>query len=148
MQKNVMSFRADYQTSLRIAELMALEQKRCETLGLPPVSRSDLINKSIESYYFTKKRDKDLDPISERVYEAVEKIVRQNIQTLVNAINVSHLDILINQEYSRLLCKALNFDEAKDGLDKLLNAEMPWDIAIPERVHRKYASMEDDDGKR
>ena len=127
MQKNVMSFRADYQTSLRIAELMALEQKRCETLGLPPVSRSDLINKSIESYYFTKKRDKDLDPISELVYESVEKIVRQ--------------------EYSRLLCKALNFDEAKDGLDKLLNAEMPWDTAIPEKVHRKYALKEDDDGK-
>ena len=124
MQKNVMSFRADYQTSLRIAELMALEQKRCESLGLPPVSRSDLINKSIESYYFTKKRDKDLDPISERVYESVEKIVRQNIQTLVNAINVSHLDILINQEYSRLESAAR---QAGLGLWNDDHAIAPWE---------------------
>ena len=125
MQKNVISFRADYQTDIKIAELLALEQKRTENLGLPPISRSELINQSIENYYFTKMQNKNLDPISNYVFEAVEQIVRQNIQILVNAINVSHLDILINQEYVRLLCKALNFDDTKDSLDRLLNTEMP-----------------------
>jgi len=63
--------------------------------------------------------------------------MQQNNAVLVNAINSTHYDILIVVEYVRLLCKALNFDEAKDGLDKLLNMEMPWDIAIPEKVDRK-----------
>lgn len=137
MRKKVISFRADYETNIKLLELMALEMQRAENLGIPPLSKSDLINQSIDSFYFTKMKNQDLNPISEYMLEAVRQVTRQQNTVLVNAINSTHYDILIVVEYVRLLCKALNFDEAKDGLDKLLNMEMPWDIAIPEKVDRK-----------
>ena len=36
-----------------------------------------------------------------------------------------------------LLCKGLNTDRAKDGLERLLYMTLPWDILIPEKIARE-----------
>ena len=37
----------------------------------------------------------------------------------------------------RLLCKGLNIDRARDGVENLIYMTMPWDILIPEKVARE-----------
>ena len=137
MRKESVTFRVDVETKSYLLQLMTLEIERALKFGLSPVSRSALLNEAVKNYYFYRMNARDSDPVTENVMKAVNQTMQQNNAVLVNAINSTHYDILIVVEYVRLLCKALNFDEAKDGLDKLLNMEMPWDIAIPEKVDRK-----------
>ncbi len=48
-----------------------------------------------------------------------------------------------------LLCKGLNIDRVKDGVERLLYMTLPWDILIPEKVARemrvKNPEMEDEE---
>ena len=141
MRKESVTFRIDEETKTYLIQLMTLEVERATKFGLTPVSRSELLNEAIRNYYFYRMNARDSDPVTENVLKAVEQAIQKNNAVLVNAINSSHYDIRIIEEYARLLCKALNFDEAKDGLEKLLTTEMPWDIAIPEKVDREI-SME------
>ena len=137
MKKESVTFRMDAETKSYLVQLQALDMERATELGMEPVSRSKLLNDAVKNYYFYRMNARDSDPVTENDMKAVNQSIQQNNAVLVNAMNSSHFDILIVVEYVRLLCKALNFDEAKDGLDKLLNMEMPWDIAIPEKVYRK-----------
>ncbi len=137
MRKESITFRVDAETKTYLIQLLALEMERAEKFGLTPVSRSELLNEAVKNYYFYRMNARDSDPVTENIMKEVDQMIRQNNAVLVNAINSSHYDIRIIHEYVRLLCKALNFDEAKDGLEKLLNTEMPWDIAIPEKVDRE-----------
>ena len=137
MKKEVMAFRAGEETRTYLRQLITLEQERAEKFGITPLDRSAMINEAVKNYYFLRMDARDNEPVTENAMKTVEQVFRQNIPILVNAINSTHYDIKIVVEYVRLLCKALNFDNTKDGLDVLLNAEMPWDVAIPEKVDRE-----------
>ena len=137
MRKESITFRVDAETKSYLIQLQALDLDRAEKFGLTPVSRSKLLNEAVKNYFFYRMNAQGSDPVTEHVMKAVNQSIQQNNAVLVSELNSIHYDLLIVIEYVRLLCKALNFDGAMDGLDKLLNTEMPWDIAIPEKVDKE-----------
>lgn len=69
------------------------------------------------------------------------------MSVFVDSLNATRFDEKQILEYQRLLCKAMNFDNTKDGLEILLYMTMPWDIAVPEKVRRELNMKESPDEK-
>ena len=147
MRRKSITFRAEGDTDSNLIQLLSLEQERADKLGHPTVCRSDILNAAVRYYYFYRMNLQDEDPVTENVMKAMERVARKNNQVMVNSMNAMHYEVLVAVEYLRLLCKALNFDNTKDGLDVLLNTEMPWDIAIPEKVNMELSMKEEKDGQ-
>ena len=134
-EKRSCTFRITHETDTCLQQLMAIEEERTKQYGLSPVTRSKLINEAIKNYYSFRLNEHVRDPVTEIAIKAMDRVTKENNQILLNSINAVNYNTLVAVEYLRLLCKALNFDNTKDELDVLLNVEMPWDTAIPEKVN-------------
>ena len=66
-----------------------------------------------------------------------ERVFRKYMSGFIRSLNATNILAREAKEYMRLLCKGLNIDRVKDGVERLLYMTLPWDILIPEKVARE-----------
>ena len=77
---------------------------------------------------------------------AFERVFRKYMSVLIRSNNMINMLSRESREYMRLLCKGLNIDRARDGVENLLYMTMPWDLLIPEKVARDMKVIRAEDG--
>ena len=73
----------------------------------------------------------------QRLEIVFERVFRKYLSGFIRSLNTTNILARESKEYMRLLCKGLNIDRAKDGVERLLYMTLPWDILIPEKVARE-----------
>lgn len=77
------------------------------------------------------------DPYIQRLEIVFERVFRKYMSGFIRSLNTTNILAREAKEYMRLLCKGLNIDRAKDGVERLLYMTLPWDILIPEKIARE-----------
>lgn len=146
METDIKTFRIRQDVSEKLNALMQMEKDQSARLNVKSRTRSEIINDAIESYYLAKTVDQNSD-LFIKIQIAIADVFRRYMSVFVDSLNATRFDEKQILEYQRLLCKAMNFDNTKDGLEILLYMTMPWDIAVPEKVRRELNMKESPDEK-
>ena len=114
-----------------------------------PKDRSEIINDAVVTYWMAMQADEYNDPYMQRLEIVFERVFRKYMSGFIRSLNATNILAREAKEYMRLLCKGLNIDRAKDGVERLLYMTLPWDILIPEKVARemrvKNPELEDEE---
>ena len=149
MTKEVMTFRVSDEIQSKLTHLMQMDQEAAAKQNRKPKGRSEIITDAIESYYLSVLADNFNDPYMQRLEIVFERVFRKYMSGFIGSLNATNILAREAKEYMRLLCKGLNIDRAKDGVERLLYMTLPWDILIPEKVARemrvKNPEMEDEE---
>lgn len=120
-----------------LKHLQEMDTEKAEKMNRKAKGRSEIINEAIESYYLAMLADQWSDPYMQRLEKVIEHVFRKYMSALIRSNNTINMLSRESREYMRLLCKGLNIDRARDGVENLLYMTMPWDLLIPEKVARE-----------
>ena len=137
MEKQRITFRITDDAEKKLTKLLEMDTELAVLQNRSPHDRTRIINEAIVSYYLIKSSDQYTDPYIARMEIAFERIFRKYMTALVRSNNTINRLSRESKEYMRLLCKGLNIDRARDGVENLIYMTMPWDILIPEKVARE-----------
>lgn len=146
MEKQRITFRITDDAEKKLTQLLEMDTKLATVQNRDPHNRTRIINEVIVSCYMTKSADQYTDPYIARMEIAFERIFRKYMTALVHSNNTINRLSRESKEYMLLLCKGLNIDRARDGVENLIYMTMPWDIRIPEKVARDLNVKEPAEG--
>ena len=145
MPREKISFRLSEEAAGKLDQLMHMEKDAADKQNRKTKDRSQVINEAIISYCMARLADQYNDPYMERLEIVFERVFRRYMSVLIRSNNVINELSRESREYMRLLCKGLNIDRAKDGVENLLYMTMPWDLLIPEKVAREMRVIHPED---
>ena len=137
MSKEVITFRISDETRSELVHLQQLDAELALKMKRKAKDRSEIITDAIESYYLARLADNYNDPYMQRLEIVFERVFRKYMAGFISSLNTTNILAREAKEYMRLLCKGLNIDRAKDGVERLLYMTLPWDILIPEKIARE-----------
>ena len=146
MAKEVITFRIDDDLRSKLSHLQQLDVEASLKQKRKPKGRSEIIAEAIDTYYMSVLADRYSDPYMQRLEMAFERVFRKYMSVLIRSNNMINMLSRESREYMRLLCKGLNIDRARDGVENLLYMTMPWDLLIPEKVAREMKVIRAEDG--
>ena len=121
----------------KLHSLLEMDAELAENQKRKPKDRSEIINEAVVTYWMAMQADEYNDPYMQRLEIVFERVFRKYMSGFIRSLNTTNILAWEAKEYMRLLCKGLNIDRAKDGVERLLYMTLPWDILIPEKVARE-----------
>ena len=137
MVREKISFRMTEECEKKLHHLLEMDAAMAEKQKRKPKDRSEIINDAVVTYWMAMQADEYNDPYMQRLEIVFERVFRKYMSGFIRSLNATNILAREAKEYMRLLCKGLNIDRAKDGVERLLYMTLPWDILIPEKVARE-----------